>query len=270
MRLNLSHGEVWMIVNGLAIDSICPWSRSSPGLKLVLPPRSTDFFIIPWDQLDVNYDQCMIWPETSELPSEAQFWFAVAWDCLVPVLHTLSALYHTSAWLRAASCVRAEACETSLLLSNDSNSRFRIIPAQQPAGWIWRTLVDSSLIHPNSGSLRFLHQAFRAGKKISKSIKTCRNKESSYISSEVSPGFPTPSIHVGQKRGSMASPQSCPGLSDDISRERPSSFAPPSPPSGPVLVDESIASASGQRNAADWTTLDPRRTMNSRYMKVKS
>ena len=64
----------------------------------------------------------------------------------------------------------------------------------------------------------------------------------------------------------MASPQSCPGLRY-ISRERPSSFAPPSPPSGPGLVDESVAS--GQHNAADWTTLGPRRMMklqiNSRY-----
>ena len=65
----------------------------------------------------------------------------------------------------------------------------------------------------------------------------------------------------------MASPQSCPGLSDDIPRERPSCFAPLSPPSGPVLVDESVAS--GQRSTADWTTLDPRWMMklqiNSRY-----
>ena len=37
--------------------------------------------------------------------------------------------------------------------------------AQQPAGWIWRTLVDSSLMHANSGNLAFLHQAFRAGKR---------------------------------------------------------------------------------------------------------
>ena len=95
---------LWM---GLAIDSICPWSRSSPGLKLVLPPRSTDFFIIPWDQLDVNtseiccvrcesfgfwnvgiwYSMINVWPETSELPSETQFWFAVAWDCLQSSTH---------------------------------------------------------------------------------------------------------------------------------------------------------------------------------------
>ena len=56
----------------------------------------------------------------------------------------------------------------------------------------------------------------------------------------------------------MASPQSCPGLTTpppppprNTSRERPSCFAPPSPPSGPGLVDESVAS--GQHNAAYWT-----------------
>ena len=74
----------------------------------------------------------------------------------------------------------------------------------------------------------------------------------------------------------MASPQSFPGLTSpppprpprppsarNTSRERPSCFAPPSPPSGPVLVDESVAS--GQRSTADWTTLDPRCQINSRY-----
>ena len=77
--------------------------------------------------------------------------------------HTERSIKHE--WLRTASCMRTGECETSLLLSNDSNSRFRIIPAQQPAGWIWRTLVDSSLIHANSSSLAFLHHRFREGKK---------------------------------------------------------------------------------------------------------
>ena len=61
----------------------------------------------------------------------------------------------------------------------------------------------------------------------------------------------------------MASPQSFPGLRAHIPRERPSCFAPPSPPSGPVLVDESVAS--GQHNAAHWTTLNRRWMINSRY-----
>ena len=64
----------------------------------------------------------------------------------------------------------------------------------------------------------------------------------------------------------MASPQSCPGLSDDIPRERPSSFAPPSPPSGPGLVDESVAS--GQHNAAHWASLNPRWTMKLQHLQT--
>ena len=83
------------IVNGLAIDSICPWSRSSPGLKLVLPPRPTDFFIIPWIQLEVNTSEIYcarcdsfgfwnvgIWFHVAldfRAAFSAQFWFAVAW-----------------------------------------------------------------------------------------------------------------------------------------------------------------------------------------------
>ena len=72
----------------------------------------------------------------------------------------------------------------------------------------------------------------------------------------------------------MASPQSCPGLTtprppSNTSRERPSCFAPPSPPSGPVLVDESVASGQiGQHIAAHWASLNPRWTMKLHHLQT--
>ena len=65
-------------------------------------------------------------------------------------------------------------------------------------------------------ALRFCITDFVKEKNLSKSIKTCRNKESSYITSEGSPGFPAPPIHVGLKKGIH-------GLTPELSRPHHSS-----------------------------------------------
>ena len=94
---------------------------------------------------------------------------------------------------------------------------------------------------------QILHQAF-AGKK-SQHLHENMQKQGELLNHlrNFTLFLPTLPIHVGPG-ASMASPRSFPGLRDDIPRERPSCFAPPPPPSGPVLVDESGTSSAMQQS----------------------